>query len=366
MARVAILNSRQTKTPVGSDPWIQNTLAAVDHAVTQGWQIVSSIGLNTWELTTWATGVCGGHLFMVLPPTDSNQQVQAQRGILEDFALNPQGVEWSFVDRPPRPERRKSWWAARDESVLRLAGVLMPVSVRPGGRWENLLSQPKAGQTIDDRFRIPHAPTPHHERSRIHPEDLNSQMRDWGHFLIHWTRSCHGPWPGEKSAQFYADLAASPGVYCRGALLTLKRILDEQLIRGSAWKIGGGRPVVALSACTPLEALPLLRWRARWSRWAFEPYGIAIQRDAAMTLGVQPVRYVTEEGWQGLSSDEAALAHRLGQSEGFWPSEREWRHRGALDLSVLPSSAIRVIVREPSEVAALQLVTEAPVFSMLP
>ena len=67
MTRVAILNSRQSKTPLGSDPWVSQTLKAVNFAAGQDWTILSSVGMNTWELVTWAAGRSRAKLELILP-----------------------------------------------------------------------------------------------------------------------------------------------------------------------------------------------------------------------------------------------------------------------------------------------------------
>jgi len=53
----AVLNSRQSKTPVGNDPWVKNTLAAVGDIAEQGLVLLTSLGMLTWELVAWACGM---------------------------------------------------------------------------------------------------------------------------------------------------------------------------------------------------------------------------------------------------------------------------------------------------------------------
>ena len=64
---VLILNSRQSKTPVGTDPWIRNTIDAVKFAVDSGSPVIASIGMNTWELVLWAVGECDGSAIILCP-----------------------------------------------------------------------------------------------------------------------------------------------------------------------------------------------------------------------------------------------------------------------------------------------------------
>jgi len=362
MTRVAILNSHQSKTPVGHDRWVQSTLVAVEYAVQQGWGIVTSIGLNTWELVTWAAARRRGPIDMVIP--DCDEEEKTQRTVAGDFGLHLDLVRWHVLNRQPNQRAPKAWWTGRDDFICELADVLLPVSLRPGGRIEALISQSASRKTIDDRFRVPYDPQPHHERLPIDPDRINPALHAWGDgFLIHWTRACHGPWPGECAADFYEDLVRSGESYCRSALPTLQRILGERTLRASGWRIGDKQPVVAFTELSPVESLPLMSWRSRWSRWSFEPYGIATHRDWAMAHGVRPVRYVTDEEWRALRSDEKPFCHRRGHRADIWPAEREWRHSSDFCFGDTPHDAVRLIVRRESEAVILRGSADHPVYA---
>src|SRR3972149_3924792 len=57
MASAAILNSRQSKTPICKDEWAINTVAAVGHATLfKEWDVISSVGMFTWDFVTWLRG----------------------------------------------------------------------------------------------------------------------------------------------------------------------------------------------------------------------------------------------------------------------------------------------------------------------
>ncbi|HDS00592.1 MAG TPA: hypothetical protein ENO07_01110, partial [candidate division Zixibacteria bacterium] len=86
--KAVILNSRQSKTPVGSDPWIQNSYKAVEDAISRGCAIVTSIGMNTWEFLVWAAGHLGGKQVIVAPLDEREDQEEIRRDIIEDFELD--------------------------------------------------------------------------------------------------------------------------------------------------------------------------------------------------------------------------------------------------------------------------------------
>ena len=231
---------------------------------------------------------------------------------------------------------------------------------------EMLLSRAASTKTVDERFQVRHAARPHHDSISIDAEHLHPALRTWDEdYLIHWTRACHGPWPGEDAAAFYDDLICSGDVYCRSALLTLQRILRERTLRASGWRIGGKRPMVAFTELSPIESLPLMRWRARWSQWSFEPHGVAFRRDWAISRGVRPVRYVAEEEWRLIPVDERPFCHRRGRLATLWPAEREWRHAGDFTFADAPPGAMRFIVRSAADAAQLHGLTNAPVDAIM-
>jgi hypothetical protein len=355
MARAVILNSRQTKTPVVSDDWVTRTIAAVRHVVEHnGWNVLSSIGMFTWDLATWQTARSGGTLDLIVPIERETSDEDMKAAVIRDYALDSARIRWHLMDTPASDAKGKSWWPERDRRTVELANHILPVSVRPHGSLNRLLCSSSCTAVIDRQFQVPYNPTPHHARTLIDADRLNSAVHDWsGDYLIHWTRARYGPWPGETKASFLNDLIHSGNRYCRSALATLTRILDEQRIRASSWRIARHQPVAAFTELSPIESIPLMRWRARWARWSFEPYGIAVHRDWAASLGVRPVRYVTEKEWPALSPEEKPLCHRIGAKAGEWPAEREWRCLGDFDLSNAPDNALRVIVRSASDVASI-------------
>lgn len=340
MTRVAILNSRQSKTPVGNDPWVKATLSAVAHAAKSGWTIVSSYGLNTWELVTWAAGRHSANLILVCPDDTTEDQ---KSDFMRRFELRADSIEWKPVPHSEQRSRTKDWWEGRDEAVTWLADTLIPVSIRRGGHLESVLDSREA-DTIFEQFRVRYAASSHHLHFDIRTDTIAQELRDWDNeWLIHWTRACNGPWPGETEAEYYDALVNSGDEYCRTGFQTLLRILREGRIRASSWRIGAGVSVVALTELSPIESLKLMRWRPRWSRWSIEPYGVAIHRSAADAIGLKPVQYVDNTQWDQLTDDAKPFFHTRGKKADIWPAEREWRVAGDIDLSAIPTKQIRLI-----------------------
>jgi len=356
VARVAILNSRQSKTPTIQDEWVSQTIAAVGQAKVDGDEIVSSIGQFTWDLVSWEAFNRGVRLHLVVPRMERSRLEHLNRDLFG--AINPdhQLINWVFV-KSELPVESKKWWRERDRTVLEIADTVRAVSLRPKSGWEELLDAIRDHRRFDHRFVTRYKPESHHLRVAVDTERLNPELADWPTgYLIHWTRASHGPWPGETKAGFFRDFASAetePSAYCRSAFHTLNRIISEGRIRASSWRVGSGVSMVALTECSPLESLSLIRWRSRWSRWSFEPYGIALDRDWLAAQGARRVRYVDENTWQALSAEEKPWCHQTGRFADVWPAEREWRGEGDLSLSDVPAGALRLIVRTPEEAVGL-------------
>jgi hypothetical protein len=140
--------------------------------------------------------------------------------------------------------------------------------------------------------------------------------------------------------------------------------MRESLLRGSSWKIGAHTPVVALTELSLMESLKLMRWRSRWSRWSLEPYGIAIHKNAAESLGIRPVRYVDSKEWTRVLDHEKPFTHSKGTNADVWPAEREWRLVGDLSLERISAEDLRIITRGREELARLKPDCPYPVLSI--
>jgi len=360
MRRVAILNSRQTKTPVAHDPWVLRTLAAVDYVVSAGDSVISSVGMSTWDLVTWRTAMVGGALELVLPIPNDGDGSETKTAVCRDFALNWSATRCHFLRMPKDEIAKKTWWPERDQTVTDMADVILPVSVRPNGLLMEFIA--RHGLKTNLRFQTEYKPRPHHVRELVDRSRLTPEIQDWqGDYLIHWTRSSNGPWPGETAASYFTDLIMAKDQFCRSAAKTLQRILQERVVRGSDWRVAGDQPVVSFTELPPVDSLALMRWRARWARWSFEPYGIAVHRDWATQQGARPVRYVSDTEWRTLAPEDKPYCHRIGKASGAWPAEREWRCQGDFSLRDAPPGAIRVIVRDETEKENIRDTHDCPI-----
>jgi len=376
MPYAVILNSRQSRTPTGNDPWVISTLKAVHHAVDRGLTIISSLGLNTWELVTWAAGNYGGRILVYVPyPYHKNigggmvapidDQMVLTETILREYDLNPSRTNFRFPDAPASTGTRKSCWPIRDEETVSLADTIYPISIRPGGNLAALMTRIGSNKKICEEFCIPYQRGKKQAAPIVNGQPISDALADnsWP-YITHWTRAADGKWPGETAASYYRDLTQSCDTYPRSGLATLQRIIREQRLRASTRNIRGGLSVVSFSALPPGNAVKLMRWRKRFVRWSFEPYGMGIKKDFALATGVRPVIYGTPEDYHALIEGDRPFFQNRGARGGDWEPENEWRHFGDLDLNIIPADQLMIIVRSPEEKTQVELTTEVKVLSL--
>jgi hypothetical protein len=183
---------------------------------------------------------------------------------------------------------------------------------------------------------------------------------DWaeneGEWIVHCTRGCSGPWPGQSERQHRDTLLLNDhdatGLTRRTPLDSLTRILRMRRIVGSARATGRDRKVVCFSA-QPLRSLLALRcYRSHLHRWDYEPYGVAIRKSAAIAIGIRAVIYGSSQDRENLSAVDRYRFQAIGKTYD-WRQEREWRCAGDVALDRLNSDDIRVFVRDQSEAVRL-------------
>jgi len=375
----AVLNSRKSRRVTPEDSWIMVTKELVRSAMEAGGVIVSSYGNLSYSLVAClAEGfplivVCDN----VLPFMDSRSgaaQFLSSYGDL--FNAEPTLFISSF---PPGPlPARANRLAERDNVVAALSSVLMVGEVRPRGNMSAILE-------IASRRKIkvigahPEEVCPRRANGAKRPVGNEvprlSGFQQIGHgkpmskgelwpdfrefstkssYLVHYTRSCPGPWPGQTMAQYCRSLIDRDEGSGHKAFDTLQRILEEKLIRASNRLTRGPRPVVSLTECLPGELSAIVRWRPGLIRWNFEPYGIGIRKDVLVGLGARPAIYGVEEALEKLPEDKKYL-FQIRKSDGKeWTEEKEWRLPGDLLLASIRREDMVVFVLEPEEASVIE------------
>lgn len=336
-----ILNSRQGKYPKGGDPWVKNTIEAVKSEISMGRTVIASIGMNTWELVLWAVGEYGGTAIIILPKEKEDEIVNNMEYFMQDFDFKLDRCALVFVESTVGSRGKKGWWENRDNSAIEMAYEITPVSIRDGGRWDKILKSPLIeGKRVNREFQTGYQKKP--DKMEMVIEIPSSGISyDWD-YITHWTRRFSGPWPGEKSADYYRVIAHCGVNYPRTADATLKRILSEHKLRGSSSWMKSGKSAVSFTELHPHKAIELMKWRRRYVRYTFEPFGVAIKKDSAMDIGIKPVKYLNsiDDVTQASQSDDYTQTY----SKGEWWKEAEWRYIGDLDLKQFSDDDIRVVV----------------------
>lgn len=308
-------------------------------------------------------------------------------------------------------------WPLADRVLLALADEVDAVSVRPGGVWQRLLvhrlrSEPPASinnnrcaaSLIGSERMATHRPSPIRvaadptvtppklldelvefgaeawrvpvglaadvtligselAAARGADDDLvddlvdastgHSALAALGPYLIHATRRCDGPWPGQETDAYWDELLDGSPAADRSPLATLAHLLEEGRIRGSGRAIRGGFEVVCWAEFDVAEWSRHRVWRKHRRRWDFEPYGVAVARDWLERQGARRVFYGDERDWAKLSAaerpyfqrarSERAASERATAASLDWQTEREWRTVGDFDLGAIPAGKMVIL-----------------------
>jgi len=347
--RLLMLNSAHGKYPAGSEGWIQALAHAIRETASEGTTFICSTEPIPWDLAAYLAGQsCARTEIIIKSPETSRSRAEFTR-LLEDFGMDERRTKPVYLkEHPASLSHPKDCWQSRDRVALALADIVYPVSIRPGGRLDHMLEEPSFRGKVRDDFRIAWSETRLNTRYFLTGRTWNPlPPGDW---LTHWTRARPGKWPGERSYDFFRDMLGQPETYVRSAEETLLRIVREGRIRGSSWKTPGGSPLVAFTALSLGDAQALMRWRKRFVRYSFEPYGVAIRKEALIRLGASAVAYDHVKNEAG--SSVRVFTHAPGKDD-HWAAEREWRLQGDLLLNDIPTDSVCLIT--PDDLCAEKL-----------
>jgi hypothetical protein len=128
----------------------------------------------------------------------------------------------------------------------------------------------------------------------------------------------------------------------------LVEILRDGQLRGSsnAGFIKGDRTAVCFSE-VPLSSVRYFIETKRYS-----PYGIAISKRAAFSMGARPVIYLPDAEGEWIPSEEKWRQVRFEHGTVDFTHEREWRLPGNLNLQKLPG--FYLLVWNPTDINCLR------------
>ena len=194
------------------------------------------------------------------------------------------------------------------------------------------------------------------QEQSIELPNVNAADQDWMHqeseWLVHCTRACVGPWPGETERQYRDAMLLGGAASQRGPLEALTHILRSGRLIANATASAKSWPVVCFSE-VPLAQLLLSRcYRPHLKRWDYEPFGVAIRISAARQLGIVPVVYGDVADRRRLATEDQFRFQAAGKTYD-WTAECEWRSCQDVDLHQLDPGDVRVFVATNSDAAKL-------------
>jgi hypothetical protein len=364
--RIALLNSRQSPRFSSSSAWIEKTLEALHGFDPVNTTIVSSLNTTSWDFLTWAASKRGFPVVLVFPGGSAqNFNIYRTKAVI-DLDLDEQRTLALKPLIVGRKRKTTEAYALRDRWIMALSNRLVPVSVRPKGNFERYLreSTPDKG-AMDRRFAIPYETAKPLEKAIV-AEDV--PLPSWykpRDYLIHWTRSSHGPWPDETKADYFKRLMES-GEEPTGGFDTLVRIVRGGAIRASGRLIKGGYPVVPFTARPPQDLHKLLAWRPGLHRWTFEPCGIAIRKSLLIEAGARPVQYGDLGNYEMLSENDRPFFQIIGSGKRDWRVEKEWRIKGDVSFKSLKGEDFVILVYDQEEAAKLKTEHTFPIILLKP
>ncbi len=330
----ALLVSRQPLQPCGETPWVRACLDAVEWLRSRQYILIGSTGLMFWDIILTAALDARLPVRLVIPIYGRINKESAIDRLYSQFDLH--SCSFISVDCVYDKDKNKSL-RMRDTMVVNRADTLIPVSIRPGGFFERVVSNNPS--KIEDRFRVPYLK----RKSRISYSPSKralepKSLEEASTCIIHWTRTTHSPWPTEKMSDFCRALMHGKR-YPRTAWDSLCNILSEKRIVAGDKNMPGKHRCVCFTGAQLSSFIHLMSWRKRCCHMSFEPYGIGIRSDFATKIGICPVVYCRPKQRDRLDTKTPWLIQSAG-SIGNWRLEQEFRKSGDLDLSRLPGDAL--------------------------
>lgn len=345
------MNSRQALCPCARDTWIQQTKLAVDYCREHHIGLISSVGMSTWELVT-SLAIRHHIPLKIYYPLQAKQTIDsAWAAFTGEFNPDPLSVLFHPI-APGSSGHNKKIRQQRDARIISSADILFPVAIRSNGQLDSLLA--KYPDKINNQFSTAYSRRSEPLGYTIESTQVSREIKQLGNdYIFHWTKTAITRWPDETLLDYYTAITESDN-YPRSAYKTLQHIISSKKLIGSSNHIAGNEPVVAFSNQAPFDMLPLFSWRSRYRQMSFESYGIGIEKETALSIGIKKVYYYDKK------SAQPCQPRWLTQSIGTktdWRKEMEYRHKGDLDLSTIDRSKLLLITRHNKEAAYLHKIS---------
>ncbi len=350
----AILLSQQPMRPCGRDEWVRGTRNAVMWVKANSMILRSSAGMQTWDLITALASHEKLPMELLIPASSEDDYYRIRRDTVEQFGLDVSVTTFRPLIPDPDEEYDKAkFMRERDRLIGLNSDVIIPISIRKDGVMAGIIQNAEqSGKPIINSWRVKYRRREESLGYTINEGELTDQALSFDEdYIIHWTRAANGPWPTERATDYYRDIIRSQS-FPRSGFDTLINIVRRKKIIASTGHMPDNKPCVCFSALTPRQLLPLIRWRQRYRRMSFEPYGIGIKRNTALQVGVKPVIYY--ENSEGRPSGVEPWRTQSSGVKSDWRQEKEYRHLNDLDLAEIAKEELICFCRTGEEANNLQ------------
>jgi len=371
-----ILNSRPNKALHSDSVWFTKTVNLAKDSIRKNWTLVSSYGPITYSVVSFSAKgkglavLCDGPIpFMDKDDVEEKFKTEFSDIFHMETTLFISGFS------PGALPKTKLRWAIRDETAGSISEIILPCEVRPNGNMARILeSAYLKGKTVihqdanssshnhcpkgplklrlknNSQYTPKIVPEIHKKITQNNSSVLkapfykgvfvpNVPLENYaGDLLIHYTRACRGPWPGQSWSEYLSDLIHNNPGSSHDAVDTLKRILVERKIRACGKWTRGSIPVVSFTETTPEQFGLICKWRRGLMRRTFEPYAIAFSKKALFDKGARKVIYAPEEDFKTLPQDAKPFFQLSLSLCADWSVEKKWRLPGDLGLENMKSS----------------------------
>lgn len=342
---VAVLLSRQNLYPCKRSPWIESSIKAIAWIRKKNYTMVTSVGLSTWEILI-TVGIKYSLNQIVIIPAESMEIYKRK----SDHYKN----QFSFDDSVKlcplilNKISKNELLLARDEKIIELSDILVPVSIRENGNFHKLILSSK--KSVNESFSISYKCGKNDEPKYPIEKIIEIDSFTSNKYLIHWTRRSKSNWPDEKLLTYYRDIFNSDE-YPRSGFDTLRHIYEKKLIIASNRHMANGINSVSFTDSTVAEFVKLMKWRRRYVEYSFEPYGIGIEKEFGILSGITKVIYVSDA--KQIKSEERWKYQTVG-NKADWRTENEYRFNGNFDLSIVPDDKLVFFCAYKEEADILQ------------
>lgn len=350
--KIAILNSRQGLYPCRLHNWIQQTVKALNSIQLSQPIILSSIGMSTWEILTIAASELQLQIEIYIQIREKQTEQEVIADTISEYNLNSKLVSFVSIFEDSDKEFQKK----RDMSIISSANTIYPISVRSNGNLEKLF--------IENKIEVNNSYNTAYEKRKgkiaytLDSSMLSKEIQNISDdYIIHWTKTSKDKWHHERQSDYYSDVLHSDN-YPRKAIDTLNNILKLKTIYATPTHMPQNIPTVSFTSLTPQQMIPLFKWRSRYQEMSFEPYGIGIKKNIAVSKKIQEVLYYEKSDSHNVLNSNSDVW--LTQSKGMytnWESENEFRHLGDFHFAEINKNDIILFTRYKKEADQLYKLT---------